>query len=112
MAISFQYIGQVCITCFNSGVHVDQPCKISTNCSIAACVDGNPIDGVVVAQSNNLATVAVKGFVTLAYTGSTPTLGFCPLAAAGNGKVKKLEGAHEYLVCNVDTIKKFVTFCL
>lgn len=112
MSISYNSIGQVCITCYNSGVQVNQPCKMSTNNTVAACQDENAIEGVVVAGNNSLATIAVKGFVTLPYSGNAPTLGFCPLAASGTGKVKKLEGAHEYLVCSVDTSKKTVTFCL
>lgn len=112
MAISFNSIGQVCVTCFNSGVQIDQPCRISSNSAVATCVDGNAIEGVVVARLNNLATVAVRGFVTLPYSGAAPTVGFCPLAAAGSGKVKKADGARQYLVTSVDTAGKTVTFCL
>lgn len=112
MSISYDSIGQVCVTCYNSGVQVNQPCKISTNFSIAACQDTDDIAGVVVAARSNLATVAIRGFVTLPYTGTAPTVGYCPIAATGTGKVKMLEGAHEYVVLNVDTNKKTVTFCL
>lgn len=112
MAISYESIGQVCITCTNSGVAENAPCKINFNNSISSCLDGNAIHGVVVAARGNLATVAVSGFVTMPYSGTAPTLGFCPIAGAGSGKVKKLDGAREYLVVNVDTAKKTVTFYL
>lgn len=112
MAISYESIGQVCITCTNSGAAENVPCKIIYNNSISSCLDGNAIHGVVVATRGSLATVAISGFVTLPYTGTAPTLGFCPLAAASSGKVKKLDGAHEYLVISVDTTSKTVTFLL
>ena len=112
MSISYNNIGQVCVTCYNNSVQINQPCKISTNSSITTCADGNAIEGVVIATRGGIATVVVKGFVTLPYLGSAPSPGYCPLAAAGSGKVKKQDGAREYLVFHVDTSKKTVTFCL
>ena len=112
MSISYESIGQVCITCYCSSAGVNHPCKVSSNHTVVSCADGDEIEGVVVAKHSNLATVAVKGFVTLPYTGSAPNVGHCPLASAGSGKVKVSDGAREYLVVNVDTPKKYVTFCL
>jgi len=112
MSISYDSIGQVCITCLSNGVQVNQPIKLISNNSVSPCVDGDAIEGVVAATHANLSTVAVKGFVTLTYVGATPTLGYCPLAAAGNGKVKKQDGARDYLVVDVETNKKTVTFCM
>ncbi len=112
MLISYESIGQVCVTCYNSGVQVNQPCKMSTNCSIVACQDTNEIEGVVIASRGSLATVAIKGFVTLPYTGTAPTVGYCSIGATGTGKVKVVDGARKYVVFNVDTNKKTVTFCL
>lgn len=112
MSISYDSIGQVCVTCMGVGPQINTPCKISTNNTVAICSDGDPICGVVVTKKNNLTTVAIKGFVTLPYQGNTPTHGYCPIAAAGNNKVKVMEGAREYLVFQVDTSKKTVTFCL
>ena len=112
MSISYDSIGQVCVTCMGIGPQINAPCKISTNNTVAICVDGDAINGVVVTKNNNLTTVAIRGFVTLPYQGDAPVHGYCPLAAAGNNKVKKLVGAREYLVFQVDTTKKTVTFCL
>ena len=112
MAISYDSIGQLCVTCFSSGAHLNEPCKICANNTVTACQDANEIEGLVVAAKGNLVTVVIKGFVTLPYIGSAPTVGYCPIAAAGSGKVKTLEGAREYVVFNVDTSKKTVTFCL
>lgn len=112
MAISYESIGQVCVTCNNSSVSSNMPCKIATNNTITACADGNEIHGVVISTRSNIATVAIRGFVTLSYSGTAPTLGYCSLAASTNGKVKVLEGARERLVVHVDTYKKTVTFYL
>ncbi len=112
MSISYDSIGQVCVTFQNSGAHINQPCRISASNTVSACLDTNNIDGVVVAARSNLVTVVIKGFVTLPYTGSAPQVGYCPIAATGTGKVKMLEGAREYLVVQVDSNKKYVTFCL
>ena len=112
MSISYDSIGQVCVTCYNNSVQVNQPCRIGSNCTISPCVDDGNIEGVVVARNGNLATVVVKGFVTLTYNGTAPTVGYCALAATGVGKIKVKEGAREYVVFDVDTNKKHVTFCL
>lgn len=112
MLLSYNSIGQVCITCMGTSPQLNTPCKVISNNTVAACAEGDPINGVVVAKGKTLTTVAVRGFVTLPYLGLAPTLGYCALAAAGNGKVKGLEGAREYLVLQVDTLKKTVTFCL
>ena len=112
MAIAYDSIGQVCVTCFAGGLQVNAPCKLAANNFVAACTDGDAIEGVVLVLKDNIATVAVKGFVTLPYAGNAPTLGYCPLAGNGQGKVKMLAGAREHLVFNVNTTKKTVTFCL
>lgn len=112
MSISYNNIGQVCVTCHNTSVQINQPCKVVSNCAVTTCSDGNAFDGVVVATRSNLATVVIRGFVTLSYLGGAPSLGYCPLASAGGSKVKTMEGAREYLVFHVDTSKKTVTFCL
>lgn len=112
LAISYESIGQTCVTCYCSGAQVNTPSKMSTNNTVTACADGNEIECVPVQIRGNIATVVVKGFVTLPYTGSAPSVGLCSLASSGIGKVKVLEGARKYVVFNVDTLKKTVTFCL
>ena len=112
MAISYDSIGQVCVTCMGVSPLLNAPCKFNASNNITVCTEGDQIDGVLVAKSNTLSTVAIKGFVTLPYAGSAPTVGYCPLAVSGNTKVKVQEGAREYLVVQVDTLKKTVTFYL
>ncbi len=112
MSVSYNSIGQLCITCLGTGPQINAPCKVSTSNTIATCLEDDPIDGVVVTKGDYLSTVAIRGFVTLPYLGTAPSFGYCALAAAGNGKVKILQGAREFLVLQVDTAKKTVTFCL
>lgn len=113
MAISFDSIGQECITVYaNSIINVGSPCKFISSRVINNCTDGNAFHGILSKQSGNIVTLTVRGFVTVPYSGSTPTMGYCPLAAAGSGKVKKLDGAREYLVVETDTANSLVTFLL
>lgn len=113
MAISFDSIAQDCVTAYSTGkIAANAPCKFASSGMISSCNDGNAFHGIVLKQSENRVTVAIKGFVTVPYSSSVPTVGYCPLAAAGNGKVKKLDGAKEYLVVSVDTSKSTVTFLL
>ena len=112
MAVSYESIGQVCVTAMGVTPLINAPCKFNASNNITVCAEGDPFDGVLVAKSNTLSTVAIKGFVTLPYAGSAPTFGYCPLVASGSTKVKVQEGARKFLVVQVDTSKKTVTFYL
>lgn len=113
MAISFDSIGQECVTVTsNNTISENIPCKFSSSRTVSACADGNAIHGICIRQEGSLVTLQIKGFVTLPYSGSAPTVGFCSLAAAASGKVKKLENAKEYLVVDVNTTNSTVTFLL
>lgn len=113
MAISFDSIGQECVTVrTNSNISVGSPCKFTASNTVSVCSDGNAFHGIVMSQREGFITLAVHGFVTVPYSGTAPTVGYCPLAAATGGKVKKLEGAKEHLVVSVDTTKSTVTFLL
>lgn len=113
MAISYDSIGQECVTVRSSNhISVGAPCKFTTSNFVSACSDGNAFHGIVMSQNDDFITLAVHGFVTVPYSGTAPTVGYCPLAAAAAGKVKKLEGAKEHLVVSVDTTMSTVTFLL
>lgn len=113
MAISFDSIGQECVTATStSTISANTPCKFLASKHVGACADGNAIHGICIRQEGSLVTLQIKGFVTLPYSGSAPTVGFCSLAAAASGKVKKLENAKEYLVVDVNTTNSTVTFLL
>lgn len=113
MAISFHSLAQDCVT-FRSTAAVTENtvCKVSANGTVNTCSAGEAFCGVAADSKNEQAAVIVRGFVTLPYTGSNPTLGYCTLCANGSGGVKTAEGAREYLVVQVDTAAKTVSFLL
>lgn len=113
MAISFDSIAQDCVSVHcDSTAPVGYPCKFIGSGSISACSDGNAFHGIAMSQNGNLVALAVHGFVTVPYSGAMPSIGYCPLAAAGSGKVKKLDGAKERLVVSVNSSASTVTFLL
>lgn len=113
MSISFDSIGQQCVTASaDTSLVAGAVCKFSSNSAVSACADGNPIHGFVENIHGKNATVTVRGFVTAAYSGTAPNVGYCALAGAASNKVKALSGAKEYLVVHVNTAKNTVTFLL
>ena len=113
MSISFQELAQDCVSFRTaSNMQVNQLCTMHSNDTVKVCTDGAPIHGQVVNTRAGIAGTVVRGFITTGYTGTAPTVGFCPLVASGSKTVKVSEGAKEYLVVNVDTTGKTVCFML
>ena len=105
MSVSFEEIGQTAATFqADSGVKVGQVCKITANGKVGPCAAGDDFCGVAVSKKGGYAAVAVRGFVTLNYTGTTaPTVGYCTLAADGKGGVAVPEsGGRSLLVVSVE----------
>lgn len=113
MAISYESIGQKCITLEYTGtLNPGEPCTISASSTVAASSEGDHICGVVTGTRGGFAGVIVEGFVTLPYTGTAPACGYTKLSAAGSGKVKADANGTEYAVFAVDTANSNVTFLL
>ena len=113
MAISYESIGQQCITLKYSGVpSKGVPCTIASSDTIKSSAAGDHFCGVVAGYRNGLASVIVGGLVTLRYTGTAPACGYTKLAAAGSGKVKADSAGTEYAVFSVNTADSTVTFML
>ena len=112
MAISFDSIGQVCVTAAVSG-QVAPGCPVAYTgcCQVSPCADNGKIHGIVASYADGYAAVTLRGFVTVPYTGSAPAVGFTALAAAGANAVKA-SGTTAYLVVDVDTVNQTVTFLL
>jgi len=91
----------------------NKPCKVSGTKTVALCAQNDLFDGVVLVVEDGYCTVQLKGFATLKYTGTNPTVGRCKLEAYGDGTVD-VDGTNgrEYLVTDVDTVGKYVTFLL
>ncbi len=113
MSISFQELAQDCVSfqAFNN-MQVNNLCCMHANDMVKVCVDGAPIHGQVINSRAGVVSTVVRGFITTGYSGTAPTIGFCPLVASGSKTVKVSEGAKEYLVVNVDTANKTVCFML
>ena len=113
MAISFESIGQKCITLQVTGdLAAGEPCTISASSTVKASAAGEHFCGVATGVRGGFAGVIVEGFVTLPYTGAAPACGYTKLSAAGSGKVKADTSGTEYGVFAVDTADKTVTFLL
>ncbi len=113
MAISYQSVAQECATFYAaSGTSSGIPCKISAADTVSACALGDNFCGVIQNVKDGIACVAIRGFVTLPYSGTAPTVGYAALSATADGKVQVDESAHEYLIVHIDTTAKTVTFLL
>lgn len=113
MGISFQGIGQQAASFFaNKVMDAGSVCKVSSNNGVTTCVAGENFCGVAGNTRAGVVHVTLKGYVTVPYTGTAPKVGWCALAANGNGGVKTLEGAREYLVTDVNVTESTVGFFL
>ena len=88
------------------------PCKLIAKMSVAPCHDGDEFIGVAARQEGTLCSVIFRGFVTLPYSGTTPSYGFTGLAADGAGGVKVSSTAVKRLVVAIDSSSKTLTLLL
>lgn len=129
MKVSYEGIGQWAATFACGQVAEGEMVKISGNGTVSACADGDDFCGqaLSVGRDGGACAVALGGMVTAGYTGTTaPALGWTSLAADGNGGVQAVSGSKQtgsegaqaavagrsYLVVDVDTSGKTVTFVL
>jgi hypothetical protein len=115
MKISFEEVGQWSATFSCTGVQEGHLVKINGNGSVGVCNAGEAFCGQAVSLSRGGDACAVQlgGFITADYTGDTaPTVSWCGLSADGNGGVKADPTGRSYLVADVDTAAKVVTFVL
>ncbi|MDR0889260.1 MAG: hypothetical protein LBM28_01260 [Oscillospiraceae bacterium] len=113
MAISFQSIAQQCATFLASRPMAHNTvCLLTGNNTVDICAGGDVFIGVVSNSKDGLANVILSGFVTLPYTGANPSTGFTALAADEDGGVQLDADGRQYLVVNVDTTRKLVSFYL
>lgn len=113
MAISYEGAGQLCVTMHkDEDVTVGIPCIVAKNDCVSTADAEDQFVGVVANVNGSLASVIVRGFVTVGYSGPNPNVGICKLLADGNGKVMRSDEGIGYLVTSVDMIAKTVTFLL
>lgn len=125
MKVSYEGIGQWAATFACGQVTEGEMVKISGNGAVSTCAAGDGFCGQVlsVGRDGGACAVALGGMVTAPYSGdAAPALGWCGLTADGDGGVQAAddEGAgaksgttsRSYLVVDVDTNGKTVTFAL
>lgn len=113
MAISYRAIAQECITFFiNENAAEGMPCKLTENDTVAVCSADDAFIGVIQSARDGLACVAMRGFVTLPYSGTAPEVGYVSLCAGTDNTVTVSEDAQSYLVVNVNKSAQTVTFLL
>ncbi|MFI3250337.1 MAG: hypothetical protein R3Y07_05185 [Eubacteriales bacterium] len=109
--ISYDGIGAVVAT-FNCAedVKLGEVVKVSEGSTVASCEAGDGFAGVVFDCEEPVASVQVKGFVTVATT-ETIALGYQTLGADGKGGVKVVESGNSYLVVD-NSVSGSLTVCL
>lgn len=133
MSVSFEGVGQVCATFLGGKLTEGQVVKLTGSGTVGACAAGDSFIGAAICCKDDACTVQVGGFVTVSYSGTAPTVGWCALTADGNGGVKtaaaeaaaleeagssgttgsgKTESSRMLPVVSVDTATKTVTVLL
>ncbi len=113
MIFKFDDIGQVCASFYcDDGVNAGDPCSIVRNRTINTTREDEAFIGKVLSVRNNVASVAVGGFVTLSFTGSAPGTGYANLSGNGNGGIMVCNDGKTYLVVSVDAVNKTATILL
>ena len=115
MKVSYEGIGQWAATFACDGAAEGELVKLTANGTVGACSAGDPFCGQVlsVGRDGSACAVALGGMVTAGYSGSSaPAVGWSGLAADGSGGVKASSAGRSYLVVDVDTSGKTVTFAL
>lgn len=105
MSISFKGFNEQVLT-FNTTAELDAGTLVKMNGSgtVAPCASGDKIMGVVLACRNNIASVQVGGYISLPYSGTAPTPGYCGICATDSTKIKTDNSAGKLLaVLETDT---------
>lgn len=118
MKLSYEGIGQWAATFACDDLAEGELVKVSANGTVAACAAADDFCGMVlsVGRGGDACAVALGGMVTAGYTvpaeGAAPALGWSGLSADGEGGVQADADGSTYLVVDVDTTAKTVTFVL
>lgn len=100
------------IATFEGNPAIGDLVTIASNGVVIATATDKDIIGVCVSKRRELVGVQLKGAITVTYTGTAPTLGYCNLQTAAATSVKVSATGKSYLVLNVDTTAKQVTILL
>lgn len=71
-------------------------------------VDASPLDtnflGICTLIRNGMASVVLRGYVTVAYSGTAPSLGYNKIASDGAGGIKVSDSGRDILVADIDAV--------
>ncbi len=111
--VSFEDIGAAVVTfAAKDDVKPGQVVKVTANGQVGACSSGDAFAGLALSTRNGFAGVQVKGFLTVATTG-TVNLGRVNLSADGSGGVQAASaGGVPALVVSADSTAKTAVICL
>lgn len=114
MSLSAQGFNAQNITLKTAGnISAGYPVQLSSSYTVTSASVDSQFCGVVAKVKDDLASVQVTGFVTLPYTDTAPTVGYCNLVSNGNGGVKvDNTNGKSYLTLTVDKINKTVGIIL
>ena len=86
MKISIKGYGENTATFGTSGiVSASHVVKMADNLTVSECSAGDKFIGTAVCVKNEYAGIQLDGYVTVNYSGTAPTVGYCTLVADGNG---------------------------
>lgn len=114
MKISFEGYGESAVTFKNSSATpaaAGKAAAMTGNGEVGLCTGGKPA-GVAISADGDYAVIQTGGFVTCAYSGTAPTVGWCNIAGADGGTVAADSTGLPCLVVEVDTTAKTVGFIL
>ncbi len=111
MAVSFGGFNENTATFRVSGeIENGMPVKMSESGTVEVCADGDTFCGFCRGSDSSYAAIQLSGAVRCTYSGSEPECGYVNLAASADGVM--VGGEREYLVVEVDTDAKTVTFLM
>lgn len=112
---SYNGIGETAITVNDKGAFIGCVAKFKDSDTVGWVAADEVFHGYCLWQRYGTATIQVGGFVTMPYSGTVPTVGYCELVGDGYGYVKVLSGVEgnvARLVVAVDTTEQTVTFLM
>lgn len=113
MAVSTEGIGQVRITVkCNPEMTAGVPCYVDGESFVDICADGSEFVGIVDHVEGSLASVIIRGVVTVSYSGTFPGYGLVSLAGDGLGGVKAYADGEKYTVLSADRTKQTINILL
>ena len=113
MEFSYEGIGQVVATfAAEEGVEPGMAVAVIENGTVGVPSGGAELAGKVLAVNGDCCAVQVGGFMELAFTGESPTVGWNTIACDGEGGIWVGQGSQSRLIVHVDEDKQTIVIKL